>query len=188
MSTFEQQLSQYAELAVKVGVNIQPNQYLNISASTEAAEFVRLVTEKAYDAGARQVFVDWIDDAVSRLRFEKAPADSFAEFPEWKVMEREQLAEKGAAFMSIVSQSPDLLKGIDPSRIGDSQKAAGKALDKFRQYMQSDKVSWTVIATPSKAWAAKVFPELPEGEQVSALWEAIFKSVRADQKILSSLG
>ena len=62
MSTFEQQLSRYAELAVKVGVNIQPNQYLYISASTETAEFVRLVTEKAYDAGARQVFVDWSDD------------------------------------------------------------------------------------------------------------------------------
>ena len=74
MSTFEKQLSQYAELAVKVGVNIQPNQYLYISASTETAEFVRLVTEKAYDAGARQVFVDWSDDMISRTRYEKAPS------------------------------------------------------------------------------------------------------------------
>jgi aminopeptidase len=180
MSTFENQLSRYAELAVKVGVNIQPNQYLYISASTEVTEFVRLITEKAYEAGARQVFVDWADDVISRLRFEKAPADSFSDFPEWKVMEREQLAEKGAAFMSIISQSPDLLKGIDPSRIGDSQKAAGQALDKYRQYVQSDKVSWTVIAAPSKAWAAKVFPEIPESEQVPALWDAIIKAVRAD--------
>ena len=182
MSTFEKQLSRYAELAVKVGVNIQPNQYLYISASTETTDFVRLVTEKAYDAGARQVFVDWSDDTISRLRYEKAPADSFAEFPEWKVMEREQLAEKGAAFMSIVSQSPDLLKGIEPSRIADSQKATGQALDKYRQYVQSDKISWTVIATPSKAWAAKVFPELSEEEQISALWTAIFKAVRTDKE------
>jgi len=182
MSTFEKQLSRYAELAVKVGVNIQPNQYLYISASTETTEFVRLVTEKAYDAGARQVFIDWSDDTISRLRYEKAPADSFAEFPEWKVMEREQLAEKGAAFMSIVSQSPDLLKGIEPSRIADSQKATGQALDKYRQYVQSDKISWTVIATPSQAWAAKVFPELSEEEQISALWTAIFKAVRTDKQ------
>lgn len=182
MSTFEHHLSQYAELSVKVGVNIQPNQYLYINASTEVTELVRLIVEKAYDAGARQVFVDWNDDTVSRIRFEKAPSDSFAEFPEWKVLERERLAEKGAAFMSIVSQSPDLLKGIDPLRISDSQQAAGKALDKFRQHMQSDKFSWTVIAAPSKAWATKVFPDLPEGEQVPALWEAIFKSVRADQE------
>lgn len=181
MSTFEQQLSRYAELAVNVGVNIQPNQYLYISASTDAIEFVRVITEKAYDAGARHVFVDWVDDIVSRLRYEKAPADSFSEFPEWKVMEREQLAEKGAAFMSIISQSPDLLKGIDASRIADFQKAAGQALDKYRQYVQSDKISWTVIASPSEAWAAKVFPDLPAGDQVAALWDAIFKAVRADQ-------
>ncbi|WP_203248603.1 aminopeptidase [Sporosarcina beigongshangi] len=181
MSTFEQQLSRYAELAVNVGVNIQPNQYLYISASTEATEFVRVITKKAYEAGARQVFVDWADDVVSRLRYEQAPADSFAEFPEWKVMEREQLAEKGAAFMSIVSQSPDLLKGIEASRIADFQKAAGQALDKYRQYVQSDKISWTVIASPSEAWAAKVFPNLPAAEQVDALWNAIFKAVRADQ-------
>ena len=57
---------------MQVGVNIQPNQYLYISASTESTEFVRLVTEKAYDAGASQVFVDWSDDTISRLRFEKA--------------------------------------------------------------------------------------------------------------------
>lgn len=180
MYTFEQQLENYAELAVKVGVNIQPNQILFVSASTDAVEFVRLVTDIAYNAGARQVIVDFSDDVISRLRYEKAPADSFSEFPEWKVMEREQLAEKGAAFMSIVSQSPDLLKGVDPSRIGDFQKASGLALDKYRQALQADKFSWTVIATPSEAWAAKVFPELSEDEQVPALWDAIFKAVRAD--------
>ncbi|WP_342514467.1 aminopeptidase [Sporosarcina sp. FSL K6-1522] len=182
MSTFKQQLTRYAELAVQVGVNIQPNQYLYISASTDTIELVRLITEKAYDSGARQVFIDWADDVTARLRYDKAPADSFAEFPEWKVMEREQLAEKGAAFISIVSQSPDLLKGVESSRIGDFQKAAGQALDKYRQYVQSDKISWTVIAAPSHAWAAKVFPELPEQQQVPALWEAIFKAVRVDQQ------
>lgn len=180
MNTFEQKLQNYAQLAVEVGVNIQPDQILFITASTDTVEFVRLVTEKAYDFGARQVIVDFNDDIVSRLRFEKAPANSFSDFPEWKVLEREQLAEKGAAFMSIVSQSPDLLKGIDVTRMADAQKAAGQALDKFRQEMQADKFSWTVIAAPSPAWAAKVFPELPENQQVPALWDAIFKAVRAD--------
>lgn len=180
MTTFQQNLNHYAQLAVEVGVNLQPNQILFITASTDAVEFVRIITEKAYDLGARQVIVDFNDDVLSRLRFEKAPADSFSDFPEWKVMEREKLAEQGAAFMSIVSQSPDLLNGIEPTRIADAQKASGQALDQFRQAMQADKFSWTVIAAPSPAWAAKVFPTLPKDEQVSALWNAIFKAVRAD--------
>ncbi|WPK13738.1 aminopeptidase [Lysinibacillus louembei] len=181
MSTvFEGNLLKYAELAVKIGVNIQKDQYLFIQASTEVAPFVRLVTKVAYESGARQVFVDFLDDEIGRLRYELAPEDSFEFFPEWKKLEREWLAEQGAAFMSIVSQSPDLLKGVDTKRIAATQKAAGTALNKYRQYVQSDKISWTVIAAASKDWAAKVFPELAADEQVQALWDAIFKATRAN--------
>lgn len=180
VSNFTSNLSKYAELAVKIGVNIQKGQYLYITASTDANEFVRLVTKKAYEHGARHVFVDFIDDYITRQRYELAPEDSFDFYPEWKVQERESLAEQGAAFMSIMSQSPDLLKGIDSKRIAAAQKAAGIALNKYRQYVQSDKISWTVIAVPSKDWAAKVFPELPENEQVDALWSAIFKATRSN--------
>lgn len=179
-TTFEQNLENYAELAVKVGVNIQKNQFLYISASVDNMEFVRLVTKKAYEAGARQVFVDLIDDALTRLRYELAPSESFDFFPEWKKLEREWLAENNCAFMSVVSQSPDLLAGIDGTRIATAQKATAQAMAKYRQYAQSDKISWTVIAAPSQAWAAKVFPELAPDEQVPALWNAIFKATRAD--------
>ena len=179
-SMFESKLTKYAELAVKIGVNIQPNQYLYIAASLESAPFVQVVTKIAYEAGAKQVFVDYTDDQITRTRYELAPDDSFDFFPPWKVQEREWLAEQGAAFMSIVSQSPDLLAGIDSKRIATFQKAAGTALNKYRQYVQSDKISWTVIAAPSKQWAKKVFSDLPENEQVEALWEAIFKATRAD--------
>lgn len=179
-SIFEAKLTKYAELAVKIGVNIQPNQYLYIAASIESAPFVQVVTKVAYEIGAKQVFVDYTDDQITRTRYELAPEDSFDFFPPWKVQEREWLAEEGAAFMSIVSQSPDLLSGIDSKRIAAFQKASGTALNKYRQYVQSDKISWTVIAAPSKQWARKVFPDLPEEKQVEALWDAIFKATRAD--------
>lgn len=179
-SNFDNFLFNYAELAVKVGVNIQEGQFLYISASTETVDFVRLVTKVAYENGAKQVFVDFTDDQIARQRYELAPEDSFDFYPAWKVQEREWLAEQGAAFMSIVSQSPDLLRGIDSKRIATAQKAAGLALNKYRQYVQSDKISWTVIAAPSGDWAAKVFPELPANEQVEALWSAIFKATRCN--------
>ncbi len=181
LTSFEQKLTRYAELAVNVGVNIQKGQELYIVAALDAAPFVRTITKKAYEAGAKQVHVDFIDDEITRLRFELAPEDSFSEYPAWKVQERETLAERGAAFISIVSQSPDLLKGIDSKRIAANQKAIGTALSKYRQYVQSDKISWTVLASPSKEWAAKVFSDLPEEQQVDALWDAIFKAVRADR-------
>lgn len=180
MSSFNKNLIKYASLAIEVGVNIQPGQNLYIASSIDSLELVRLITKKAYEVGANQVFVDFSDDEITRLRYDLAPKESFDFFPSWKAQEKELLAEQGAAFMSIISQSPDLLKGVDSTKIAAFQKASGTALSKYRQYVQSDKISWTVIASPSLAWAKKVFPNVAEEEQVSALWDAIFKAVRAD--------
>ncbi|MDP4103990.1 MAG: aminopeptidase [Bacillota bacterium] len=180
MSDFQKNLEKYAELAVKVGVNVQKGQKLVVNATLDAAELVRLVVKQAYEVGARDVVVNWNDDTVSRTKYVLAPDEAFAEYPEWRAKETEDLASKGAAFMSIISTSPDLLKGINPERIATYQKAAGKALANYRKMIQSDKVSWTVIAAASPAWAAKVFPNEPAENQVTKLWDAIFKATRVD--------
>lgn len=180
MTKFQKNLEKYAELAVKVGVNVQKGQTLVVYATIDAAEFVRLVVKKAYEVGSDNVIVNWDDDAVARMKYDLAPDEAFNEYPVWKAQEREALVEKGAAFMSIVSSSPDLLKGVQPERIANFQKASGKALAKYRQAIQSDKISWTVIAAASPAWAAKVFPNEPAENQVAKLWETIFKATRVD--------
>ncbi|EKN70015.1 hypothetical protein BABA_07361 [Neobacillus bataviensis LMG 21833] len=180
MSEFLTKLEKYANLAVKVGVNVQRGQTLVVQATLDAAEFVRLVVKKAYETGAHNVVVNWNDDIVTRTKYELAPDEAFSEYPIWRAKEMEGLADSGAAFMSIISSSPDLLKGVNPERIANFNKAAGKALGNYRKAAQSDKVSWTVIAVPSEAWAAKVFPDAPADTQVNMLWDAIFKAVRVD--------
>lgn len=178
MFTFEQKLERYADLIVNVGVKIQKGQTLAVNAAIDAAELVRLVVKKAYEAGAYTVKVNWSDDTVTRLRYDLSPEEAFLEEPKWYVGEMMELAEKGFAVVSVVSQDPDLLKGVAGSKIANHQRTYGKALEKYRQYMQSDKFSWCVVAAPSKAWAAKVFPDATESEQVGRLWEAIFETVR----------
>ncbi|PMC35159.1 aminopeptidase [Bacillus sp. UMB0899] len=181
MSNFQSSLEKYADLAVRVGVNLQPNQNLTINASIEVVDFVRLVVKKAYEAGARNVYVEWSDEVITRTRFELASEESLSDYPEWKAKGLETLAENDGAFMSIISSDPDLLSGIDPKRIAASTKAAGMALSKYRNYLQADKASWSVIAAASKKWAEKVFPNEHEDKQVEKLWEAIFKTTRIDQ-------
>ncbi|MCU9614506.1 aminopeptidase [Caldibacillus lycopersici] len=180
MNDFETKLDKYAELAVKVGVNIQQGQILSISAYIHSAPLVRRIVKKAYEAGAKDVFIEWADEEITRTKYELAPDDTFEEYPKWRASEKNELAENGAAFMSIVSSSPDLLSGIEPSRITAFSKAAGSALTTFRQYTQSDKVSWTVIGAASQSWADKVFPEVAEEERVTKLWDAIFSACRID--------
>ena len=168
-------------MAVRIGVNIQPGQTLVVNADILAADLVRLIVRKAYEAGAKLVKVNYKDDEVTRLRYDLAPDDSFLIPPTWQAGEMQELAENGAAFLTIISTSPDLLKGVPPERISNFQRTFGQAMHKYRQYQQADKMSWTGIAYPSPAWAAKVFPDLPSEEQVNKLWDGIFASVRADQ-------
>lgn len=180
MSKLQQQIQRYAELIIQVGVRIQAGQKLVINASLDSADLVRLLVRKAYEAGAFSVKVIWADDAITRTRYELAPDDAFLEEPKWLAGELQELAEQGAAVISVVSSDPDLLKGIAQERIVNHQKTYGKAMSTYRQMMQSDKISWCVVAAPSKAWAAKVFPGSTEEEQYVSLWNAILKAVRCD--------
>ncbi|MGM9929797.1 MAG: aminopeptidase [Bacillus sp. (in: firmicutes)] len=182
MSDFQKNLEKYAELAVKVGVNIQKGQTLVVNSMLDGAELVRLITKKAYEAGAKNVIVNFSDDTINRLKFEYADDDVFKEYPKHRAAEQNELAENGAAYLSVISSSPDLLKGIDPQRIANNQKASGQALSKFRSYVQSDKISWSIVAVPSQAWANMVFPDAPEQERIALLWDAIFKATRIDQE------
>lgn len=176
----EADFARYAELAVKKGVNIQPGQQLEVRADISQAPLVRHVVKAAYAAGAKQVFVNWSDEETGKIRYFNAPADSFKEFPDWLKARFEQLAEEKTAFLSIVSDDPDALNGVESSRISDANRAAGQALAKWRQYVMSDNVSWSIVAGASEAWAQKVFPG--RDDAVAALWQAIFAATRMDQE------
>ncbi|USG64771.1 aminopeptidase [Brevibacillus ruminantium] len=182
MSSFETMLDRYASLAVKIGVNLQPGQTLFITASLTSADLVRKIARKAYEAGAKEVHMEWRDDELTRMKYDLAPDEAFEEYPLWKANGMETMAENGAAFLTILDSDPNLLKGVPSARLSAAKKSAGKALFKFRSYMMSNQVSWSVISASSPAWAAMVFPELPEEERVDALWHAIFRATRADQE------
>lgn len=175
--TFEEKLEQFAELAVRVGANIQKGQTMLINTTTETVEFTRLVAKKAYEAGAARVTVNFSDDVIDRAFYDNAPADEFAKFPRWISEQRDELIERGGALLWIDAQDPDNLTGVPVEKLSAQQKASGKALENYRDAVMNDKIAWSIIAVPSKKWAAKVFSDLKEEEQLPALWEAIFKTV-----------
>ncbi|WP_379152163.1 aminopeptidase [Paenibacillus sp. sgz5001063] len=182
MGQLETQLNKYADLAVQIGVNVQPGQILVVSAPISAAEFVRMITAKAYAIGASQVKVNWSDEFITRQQFEHAAPEVFTKAPTWFAGEMTEFAENGAAFLHVIAEDPDALKGIDPERIANFQKTRGAALTKYREMQMSDKVSWSIVAIPSQPWADKVFPEVPAEERISKLWDAIFHTVRLDRE------
>lgn len=178
MSNFTEELKKYAELAVKVGVNLQKGQLLVINAPIRTKELVYQITEVAFQVGASNVHVEWEDDTFTKIKYVHAPEEAFKEYPIWKAKGYEEMAENGAAILSILAPNPELLQTVDPERVAMAQRTAGKAMEKFRQYIQSDQISWTIIAYPTIEWANKVFPNLESEEQFQGLWEAIMNATR----------
>lgn len=177
----EEKLEKYARLIVKTGVNIQKNQILVINSPIECADFARRVADAAYDAGAKDVVVNWNDEILNKIRFTKAPDEVFDEFPEWRKEFYLGYARQGAAFVSIAASDPEILKDVNPDRIARTQKVSGNALKEYRERMMSNKNTWCVVSIPTKAWAQKIFPNDSVEAAVDKLWQAILQTVRVGE-------
>ena len=133
MYTFEDKLCEYAQLLVRVGVNVQKGQNLVITSQVDQAPFARLCAQAAYDAGARLVDMAWSDDAMSRMNYLYAADDTFDVIPEYRIRFNTDYAEGNACFLHLISSDPENLKGVDPSRLERAQRAYGKYMKRYRE-------------------------------------------------------
>lgn len=184
----EQRLRAYAELTVRVGLNLQPHQRLliigplaNGGASLEAAPLVRHVTAAAYAAGARLVETLWGDEALLAARFAHAPRDSFDEFSAWLPRALAEHVEAGHAVLSIYANDPDQLKDAPADLVATVQQATAQNVRPFREYISRNQTNWSVVAAAAASWAARVFPDVEPSRQVAHLWDAIGTLCRLDR-------
>jgi len=176
----EERMKKYAELLVKAGGNVQKGQPVVISWSVDDACFGRLVQTCAYDAGASEVMMDWTDGFSIRNRFMRGSDELFDTFPQWMVNKLSYQDGRGVVYLRIESSDPDLLAGVDPSRIMRATKASRIATKEHSALLMSSALRWSICAVPSPAWAKKVFPGIPEAEAIEKLWGHILKGARAD--------
>lgn len=174
----QQQLDNYAALAVRVGVNVQQGQTVVVMAPIAAAPLARLIASKAYEAGAKNVHVEYNDEELSRIKYKQAPEEALSEYPMWRAKAWEQYVDNGAAFITIYSPNPDLLNDIDPARVATASKAASTALSSYRASLMNHTNAWSLISYATPEWAAKVFPDLTTEEAVQKLWERIIDATR----------
>jgi aminopeptidase len=185
---FDNLLDVYADLTLKVGLNLQEGQRLNIGSISggtfilplEAAPLVRKITEKAYQMGSPLVEVSWGDEQLSLIRYMNAPKDTFHEFPSWVVGEMESSIKRGDAVLFIGGNNPYLLMDVDPELIAIKQQTRAKELAQVYEYGSQNPSNMCVIAYATQAWAASVFPDLPITDAVATLWNYIIQFCRLD--------
>ena len=179
---FTRKLENYAKLLVKIGANVQPGQEVVLQCPVEKADFARLVTEQAYRAGAREVVLHWRDEKSNRIRFDCAPLEVFEEGPGWRAESLNYYARRGAAFINVISEDPEIYKGVSPEKLLANTKATDKAFTEYYQRFDDGSNQWTIGAVPNCEWARKVFPGCEGWVAEEKLWSLIFRTVRIDRE------
>ena len=182
-SEFERNLDKYAEVIVRVGLNLQHGQRLLIfRAPLELTPLVRLIAAKAYKVGARLVDVMWNDDQLRLIRFQHAPRDSFEEFPEWRANAAFEAAKAGDAVLVLLAENPDLLFEQDPELVATVFQTRAKHFKPANDLLSKNAMNWTVVTAPVDGWMEKVFPDLPPDSREARFWDTIFEICRVKQE------
>ena len=157
MDNYNEKLRQYAELLVKVGMNVQQNQPVFIRSSVEALDLTHLIVEEAYKAGASDVRVKYSDSKLKRLKFEHEAVEYFenSDLKQYDVDERLDYVERGAANLALIAEDPDLLNGIDGNKLKAFQAQYSKGFKPYMEASQKNQFPWVVAAFPTKDWLAE---------------------------------
>ncbi|MGS2918905.1 aminopeptidase [Staphylococcus aureus] len=182
LTNYKEKLQQYAELLVKVGMNVQPKQPVFIRSSVETLELTHLIVEEAYHCGASDVRVVYSDPTLKRLKFENESVEHFAnhEIKSYDVEARMDYVKRGAANLALISEDPDLMDGIDSQKLQAFQQQNARAFKGYMESVQKNQFPWVVAAFPSKVWAKRVYPEPSVEEAYIKFIDEVFDIVRID--------
>ncbi|PZU92888.1 MAG: aminopeptidase [Chelatococcus sp.] len=174
-------LDRLAEVAVKVGLNLQPGQDVFLTAPVAALPLVRRIAEHAYKAGAGIVTPLLGDEEITLARYRHARDESFDRAPAWLYKGVAEAFAGNAARLAVVGDDPMLLAEQDPDKVGRAAKANSKAYQPALEKIAGFDINWNILAYPTASWAKRVFPNDAEEIAVGKLAEAIFAASRVDQ-------
>ena len=166
----------YAELAVRVGANVQPGQLVDVLARIEHATVARAVTRAAYKAGARYVDVYYSDQHIRRALIEGAADELLSWTPPWLLKRSVQVGDERAAVIALTGDAePNLLADLPGDRVGKARML--ELAEESNRQINEQLNNWTVIGVPNAGWAEQMFGE-PDLER---LWKAVEYTVRLDE-------
>lgn len=172
-------LRSYARLIARMGLNVQPGQQVVIRTEPGQLEFLEILIDECYQAGASKVNLEWRFDPALRLDIKYQSDETLGRVEAW---EEKRLAERCSTLPANVyldSDDPDALTGVDQDKWGRALQKRFTVTKPYRDAMEN-KYQWCVAAVPGLNWARKVFPELSGEEAVEKLWEYIFRCARVD--------
>ena len=177
----QSQLKKYAKLIVKMGINVKKGQCVFIQAGLDQPDFVALVVEECYKAGAKAVYTDFSYQPIGKINANYKSLETLSTLTPWAKAEWEFKGKEHPCRLFIESEDPDGMKGVDQEKMTKAQMALYPQIKEYREQMEN-RHQWCIAAVPGKAWAKKVFPELSPKKAEEKMWQTILYTARADGK------
>ena len=174
----ETSLARYADAIVRDGLLIGPGDTLAVHPEPIQRELAVALTEAGYRAGARFVDVLETDPRVTRARALAAPEDTLDWRPAWEDARMRELVRQGAGIVWIAgSEDPQAFADVPPAR------SARRVIDRpglpaYRRAVGRADARFVVVAWPTPAWAAQVYPGLGADAGVAALGDDLLQFAR----------
>jgi len=183
----EEHCRRYAELLVKLGVDLRPRQPLYIHGQVAHRRLIALLTEVAYEAGSGPVETRFFDPLQHAALIRHGRFEDIELFHSHVQLWYSELLRHGAAYICLLGpEIPQLWEEIArscPERHAVYQRGAAVALGGFQRYgFEGQCCPWVGAACPTPGWAKQVFPDLPEAEACDRLAELIFQFTYADRE------
>jgi aminopeptidase len=169
----------YAKLLVKCGLNLKRGQNVFLTACVDQVEFVDMVVEECYRAGAKRVIMNWQSDSTTKLDYEYQSLETMSAVTPWAEAKLKFQADDLSCRLFIESSDPDAMQGADMEKVAKARQAQYPIIKPYRDKMEN-KHQWCIAAAAGKAWAKKLFPDLSDKQAVDKLWDKIFEASRAD--------
>ena len=176
-----QKLDRLAEVAIKVGVRLQPGQDLLVTAPVLALPLVRRIVAHAYAVGAGLVVPFLSDEEVTLARFRHGSDSSFDRAAAWLYEGFAKAFDANTARLAIVGDDPMLLAGQDADKVARANKATSRAYRPALEKIAGFDINWNIVAYPGAAWARQVFPGHDDPIAIGRLADAIFAASRVDR-------
>ena len=173
-------LRKYANLIARCGVNVQKGQEVIINAELDQPEFVAMVVDECYKAGASKVSVDWSYQPLTKLNVRHCSKKVLGNLDKWQLEKWEHQTEVLPCKIYLMSEDPDGLKGVNQKKYAGAMASRSKLIKPIRNRMEN-KYQWCIAAVPGKGWAKKVFPGERSSVAVEKLWEAILSTSRVNE-------
>lgn len=172
---FDERLQRYAELAVRVGANVQSGQEVVVLCQVDHVDTARAVVCEAYRAGAKRVTVQYGDQHVRRAAIALGPAALLGSSPPHILDWVRSWRDGRPALIQLTGDAePDLLGDLDPALVARSEPHDLRAV--YLPLVSERLINWAIVASPNPGWATTVFGE-PDLER---LWDAVATATRLD--------